>query len=441
MKRHSITSWAAIVTLACVAIGQTAEELSAQQATQPSDKQSTSGTVEQPAANAQDASNAADRRRRRPRGLASPVVARDGKVTFRVSAPDANSVSLTCDFLDDTPLIKGDDGTWSITVGPIDPDIYYYNFVVDGVKSIDPGNSHAKIGYYTSTMNSVLTVGDDEPAFYDVKDVPHGEIRSHVYKSQSNGVVRELNVYVPPGYDQNPDRRYPVLYLLHGNANDHHSWQRYGRANEILDNLLAEKVIEPFLVVMPLGYGRASINGDGTGIAANAGPDNRPIDPNADGRFGGPDLFEQDILKDAIPMIDSKYRTVADRRSRAICGFSMGGGQSSRIGLGNLDVFSHVGIMSAGFRGGTDSEPIASLVADAAKTNRQIDLLWIGCGRDDFAFEGATAMSQTLREAGIEHTFVESEGGHHWRVWRRYLRDVAPILFKGSAGKSAAGQS
>lgn len=362
-------------------------------------------------------------------GLASPVVAEDRRVTFRVLAPDAKAISVTCDFSDELQMVRGDDGVWSVTTDPVEPDVYYYNFMVDGVRTIDPGNSHAKIGYYTSTTTSVLTVPTDEPAFYDVKDVPHGEIRTHIYKSQSNDVVRELNVYVPPGYDENPETRYPVLYLLHGNANDHHSWQRYGRANEILDNLLADGKIDPFLVVMPLGYGHASIDGDGTGIAANGGADNRSSGEGNRG-FAGPDLYQQDILKDVVPLIDSKYRTVADRRSRAIFGFSMGGGQSGRIGLANLDIFSRIGVMSAGMRSGVDAEPMASLVKDADATNNKIDLLWIGCGRDDFAFAGAKAMSQTLHDAGIEHTFVESEGGHHWRVWRRYLRDVAPTLFR-----------
>lgn len=370
------------------------------------------------------------RRGQRAQGLSSPIVAPDRRVTFRIAAPDATSIVLTSDFLEETPLVKGDDGTWSVTVGPVDPDIYYYNFVVNGVRTIDPGNSHAKIGYYTSTMNSILTVSGDQPAFYDVKDVPRGEIRSHVYKSQSNGVVRELNVYVPPGYDDEPEKRYPVLYLLHGNANDHHCWQRYGRANEILDNLLAAGEIVPFLVVMPLGYGRASVNGDGTGIAAGGGPDNRTETAGFGRGRGGPDFYERDIIEDVVPLIDSKYRTIANRRNRAIFGFSMGGGQSGRIGLGNLDAFSHVGIMSAGMRGGTDSEPLASLAANAAEANEKIDLLWIGCGRDDFAFPGASAAAESLTKLGIEHTFVESEGGHHWRVWRRYLRDVSPLLFR-----------
>ncbi len=369
--------------------------------------------------------------------LASPIVDAENRVTFRVKAPDANKISLTCDFLEETALQKGDDGIWSVTVGPIQPDIYYYNFVVDGVRTIDPGNSLAKGGYYTSTLTSVLNVPHKEPAFYDTKDVPHGEIRTHVYKSESNGVVRELSVYVPPTYDGNPDKRYPVLYLLHGNANDHNSWHRYGRANEILDNLLAEGAIEPFLVVMPLGYGKASINGDSHGVADNGGPDNRSTRSSGNfgglgGGYGGPDYYEQDILKDVIPMIDAKYRTIADRRSRAIFGFSMGGGQSGRIGLGNLDTFSHVGIMSAGLGRGGDGGVVAGLTKDVEGTNAKLDLLWIGCGKDDFAYPGASALAKSLSDAGIKHTFVESEGGHHWRVWRRYLHEIAPQLFQKS---------
>ena len=247
-----------------------------------------------------------------------------------------------------------------------------------------------------------------------------GKFEHIIYKSESNGVVRELTVYVPPGYDENPDKHYPVLYLLHGFANDQNSWHRYGRANDILDNLLAKGSIEPFLVVMPLGYGGARINGDGTGLP-----------PEQGGRFGGDaDLYERDILEDIIPMIDGKYRTIADRTHRAIIGFSMGGGQAGRYGLGNLNTFSYIGIMSAGLGGGTDTEPFKTLAANPEKANEQIDLLWIGCGQQDFAFSGAKTLSDNLNQIGIEHTFHPTEGEHHWRVWRRYLRDLAPLLFK-----------
>jgi enterochelin esterase-like enzyme len=229
-----------------------------------------------------------------------------------------------------------------------------------------------------------------------------------------------LNVYLPPGYDESPARRYPVLYLLHGFANDHHSWHRYGRANDILDNLLARGAIEPFVVVMPLGYGGARVNGDGTGIAA----------PAAGAMGGDAALYERDLLEDIIPMIDRKYRTIADRRQRAIVGFSMGGGQAGRFGLGNLDTFSRIGILSAGMGGAATSEPFVTLTANVARANEQIDLLWIACGTEDTAVKGARTLRDTLAAAGIEHTYVETPGGHYWNVWRRYLRDVSPLLFK-----------
>jgi enterochelin esterase family protein len=352
-------------------------------------------------------------------GIDSPEVGADRRVTFRLKAPEAEAVSVTGDFGADAALTRGDDGVWNVTIGPLEAEMYVYSFVVDGVRMVDPSNPQVKIGYVTSTTTRLLTVPSGEPAFYDVQDVPHGEVRTLLYKSQSNGGVRELTVYVPPGYDENPTRRYPVLYLLHGYANDHHSWHRYGRANDILDNLLARQAIEPFLVVMPLGYGGAHVNGDGTGVAA----------ASAGGMGGSADLYERDLLEDIVPMIDAKYRTMADRTHRAVVGFSMGGGQAGRFGLGNLDTFSYVGIMSAGMAGGTDTQPMATLAADVKRANEQIDLLWIACGREDGAMQGARTLHETLEKVGVEHTFLETDGAHHWRVWRRYLRDLAPLLF------------
>jgi enterochelin esterase family protein len=361
--------------------------------------------------------------RRGAAAITSPEVTSDRRVTFRLRAPDAKAVTVSGDFGNDTDLRRDADGIWSVTVGPLDPEMYVYYFMVDGVRLTDPSNPQVKIGYVTTTTTSLVTVPGDEPAFYDVQNVPHGEIRTLLYQSRSNGVPRELTVYVPPGYDQARNRRYPVLYLLHGFANDHHSWHRYGRANDILDNLLAQRKIEPFLVVMPLGYGGAHTNGDGTGIA-----------PTGDVR-GDAALYERDLLEDIIPMIDSKYRTLADRRHRAIVGFSMGGGQAGRFGLRHLETFSQVGIMSAGMAGGSDTEPMASLAANPAKANKSLDLLWIACGKEDGALKGAKTLHHALEQAGIEHTFLETDGAHHWRVWRRYLRDLAPLLFKQAVGR------
>ena len=352
--------------------------------------------------------------------IVSPEVSKDSRVTFRLQAPKASSVTVSGDFGANAQMKKGEDGIWSVTVGPLEPEEYVYYYLLDSVRMLDPNNARVKTGYVTSTTTNLLNVPAKEAAFYDVQDIPHGEIRTQLYKSKSNGVVRELTVYVPPGYDENPGKRYPVLYLLHGFANDQNSWHRYGRANDILDNLLAKKAIDPFLVVMPLGYGGARIDGDGIGIA-----------PEGAGRLGGDaDLYQRDLLEDVIPMIEKKYRTIADRKHRAIAGFSMGGGQAGRYGLSNLNTFSYIGIMSAGLGGGATTEPLKTLAADPKKANEQISLLWIGCGRQDFAFNGAKTLSDTLKQIGIKHNFVETEGEHHWRVWRRYLRDLSPLLFK-----------
>jgi enterochelin esterase-like enzyme len=177
--------------------------------------------------------------------------------------------------------------------------------------------------------------------------------------------------------------------------------------------------------VMPLGYGGASVNGDGTGIPpANAGA------------FGGDfALYERDILEDVVPLIDGKYRTLANPENRAIVGFSMGGMQAGRFGLGHLDTFAYVGIMSAGLTGNPASsaagpDPIAPLAANPAEANKRLKLLWIACGTEDTAMTGARSTHEALQKAGIKHTFVESEGAHHWRVWRRYLRDLSPLLFQ-----------
>ncbi len=195
-------------------------------------------------------------------GVASPAIESDGKVTFRLRAPEAKTVTLNSDFLAETfEMTKGDDGVWSVTVGPLKPDMYYYSFNVDGVKLLDPANSQAKIGFTTSTITSILDIPGEDSDFYAIKDVPHGQVRLERYNSKSNGVIRELNVYTPPGYEEHPDLRYPVLYLLHGANNDLYSWSRYGKASEILDNRLAEGAIKPFIVVMPMGYGGASADG------------------------------------------------------------------------------------------------------------------------------------------------------------------------------------
>jgi enterochelin esterase family protein len=347
-----------------------------------------------------------------PPRVVSPEIAADHRVTFRLFAPRAGEVLVSGEFMEGTrPLARDATGLWSVTVGPVDPEIYYYNFTIDGVHTLDPGNPAVKTGSTAGTIQSVLEVRGDPPAFYDGRDVPHGEIRTHWYQSKSLGTLRSLNVYVPPGYDRNSAARLPVLYLFHGANADESAWTRLGHVNLILDNLLAAGKIKPFLVVMPFGYGVP------------------PGTPGAPGQNTA--RFSQDLREDVIPYIEARYRTVADRDHRAIIGLSMGGGESLSIGLNHLELFSYVGGFSAGLAANANfAQAYPALVADPAGVNRQLHLLWIGCGRADGLFPTAQRFSAFLRGHGVHHTFWESPGAHTWTNWRHYLDEVAPRLFQ-----------
>ncbi len=342
--------------------------------------------------------------------ILSPEVLSDGRVTFRLNAPKALDVSVSGEFLEGVRnLEKGTDGVWSVTVGPIEPETYHYNFSIDGVRTIDPSNPHLKTGSTASTISSVLEVRRAAGQFYDAQPVPHGEIRTHWYNSKSLNSVRRLTVYTPPGYDKERSARYPVLYLFHGANADENAWYRLGRANLILDNLLAAGKIKPFLVVMPLGYG--------------VPPDGPQAENTA--KFG------KDLIEDVIPYIESNYRAFTDRDRRAIVGLSMGGGQALSIGLNNIDLFSHVGGFSAALGNAANfPKTYAGLIAHPVEANRRLRLLWVGCGTEDGLFGASKQFSGFLTDNKIKHTFRESGGAHTWMVWRRYLNEISPLLFK-----------
>jgi len=340
----------------------------------------------------------------------SPEIGADRRITFRLNAPKAQEVTLTGEFLKGaTPLVKGANGVWTVTVGPIEPEIYHYNFTVDGVRIIDPANPNLKTGSTASTLASVLEVRGDAPAFYDGQNVPHGEIHTRWYHSKSLGRLRRLTVYTPPGYEREPQTRYPVVYLLHGANADETAWYRFGRVNFILDNLLAAAKIKPFIVVMPFGYGVT------------------PGGPQAENTA----KFGKDLIEDVIPYIEANYRTGADRDRRAIVGLSMGGGQALSIGLNNLDLFSHVAGFSSGLGNAANfPKTYAGLISQPESANKKIRLLWVGCGKDDGAFAASKAFSEFLTQHNIKHTFRESGGAHTWIVWRRYLHEISPLLFQ-----------
>src|SRR4051812_4248902 len=236
-----------------------------------------------------------------PARLISPEISVDRRVTFRLRAPNASEVLVSGEFMSGSKRLEKDSsGTWSVTVGPIDPEIYNYNFTIDGVRTIDPGNPEVKTGSTPSTIASVLEIRGDKPAFYDGQPVPHGEIRTHWYQSKSLNTLRRLTVYVPPGYsDAGIVEGLPVLYLFHGANADETAWTRLGRANLILDNLLAAGKTKRFLVVMPFGYGAP---------------------PGSPAQNQNTELFGRDLLDDVIPYIESHYRTNKTREQRAIVG-------------------------------------------------------------------------------------------------------------------------
>ena len=242
---------------------------------------------------------------------------------------------------------------WTLTIGPLEPEIYNYNFIIDGVRTIDPGNPKVKTGSTPSTISSILEVRGDRPEFYDEQSVPHGEIRTHWYESKSLKATRRLTVYTPPGYDRNAITRYPVLYLFHGANADETAWTRLGHANLILDNLLAKGKAKPFLVVMPFGYG---------------------IPPGTASPAPGANLaaFSRDLLEDIIPFIESHYRSFADRDHRAIAGLSMGGGESLGIGLNHLELFSYVAGFSAGIHTADFQQSYGKFIAGSANCQSEI---------------------------------------------------------------------
>jgi enterochelin esterase family protein len=350
-----------------------------------------------------------------PAPLRSPEVLPDRRVTFRLNAPKASDVQLTCECMRDTKGVamkKDDKGIWTATLGPIAPDLYEYEFTVDGVQIGDPRNIVVKYNSRPGPISSVLNVPGDGPMFYDAKPVPHGTVDIRLYDSKATNSVRRAYIYTPPGYDKGSNKL-PVLYLLHGADGDETAWVAFGRENLILDNLIAEHQAAPMVVVMPFGY---------------AYPPSAPIPT---GRTQGPD-FEKDLMENLIPFVQANYRVYTDRDHRAIAGLSMGGGQTLQIGLHHLDLFSRV----AGFSPAVARAPydaFKDIAADAKKVNSSLKVLWLACGSDDSLFTPVKQFSEFLTASGINNTFVPSTGAHTWINWRHYLQEVAPKMFPGDA--------
>jgi len=338
--------------------------------------------------------------------IISPEVHQDRRVTFRLRAPQAKQVEVDAGFVQgNKPMKKDENGLWSVTLGPTKPDIYEYTFNVDGLPVVDPSNSWLKV--WLRNSRNLVEIPGDEPMFYEEQQVPHGTVHIHKYQSKSLGVPRRLYLYTPPGYETNRDTKYPVLYLFHGFGDTEDAWTGIGRANLIMDNLIAKNKAKPFIIVMPYGHTPAS-----------------PPVMQSIGRYGA---YEKDLIEDIIPYVQKCYRVSSEQKDRAIAGLSMGGGQSLTIGLGNLDLFGWVGAFSSAI---PEQQNLDKLLAEPESINEKLELLWVGCGRQGFLFEANQKFIERLKADKIEHISYFSEGAHEWRVWRNYLNELAPLLFK-----------
>lgn len=367
----------------------------------------------------------------------SPEIASDGKVTFRYLAPAAKQVQLSPDFDGQPhPMHRDGQGSWSLTLGPLPPEIYTYAFQVDGITSLDPRNADTKYQYGIFGAVSVFEVPGQGPQFYDAKPVPHGTVGIVPYQSRSMGLARTVWVYTPPGYDRGKD--FPVLYLLHGAGDVESGWTMIGRANLILDNLIAAGEAKPMVVVMPLGH---AIQSWWTGPAqsvpdpiATAFQGGSPADIfkamyAGDGQ-GGLSPFAKDLLEDVMPLVEGSYKVAKSPESRAIAGLSMGGGQTINLAFSKPDLFRYVALMSPAADGRVD-QVYPGFFRDAATANKHFKLLWLGATKQDvITGPGDMAFDSLLTRSGIKHTFVLGEGRHEWGVWRRNLRDVAKLLFR-----------
>jgi enterochelin esterase-like enzyme len=349
-----------------------------------------------------------------PVAVVSPEVQSDNRVTFRFRAPNAKEVTLSLEGAPkDLTMQKDEQGVWSVTTEPLAPDFYGYSFVSDGVHLIDPSNQLMKPNLLNTT-SQVHVPGSGLP--WEVGDVPHGAIHHHFYKSAMVGDQRDYYVYTPPGYDGRGKETYPVLYLLHGFSDDASGWTAVGRANVILDTLIAEGKTKPMLVVMTLGYGAPEILRGGFGAFRNT--------ELRDRNFA---KFSEALLGEVLPQVESAYVVKKDRNSRAIAGLSMGGSESLLTGLNNLDKFAWVGAFSSG---GLPEEFDKDFPKLDATANSQMRVLWIACGVDDRLIELNRKLRSWLEAKGVHKVDIETPGMHTWMVWRRNLVAFSGLLFR-----------
>ena len=373
----------------------------------------------------------------------SPEVMPDRTVVFRILAPQAQNVRLTGS---DIPALagggrgagapagpppgqmtKGENGVWSVTLGPIDPGAYRYNFNVDGVTVIDPRNSSISESN-TNVWSLVNVPGSD---VMDTRQVPHGAVAAVTYYSTALGKFRRMHVYTPPGYELGGQQKYPVFYLLHGAGDNDDAWTSVGRAGFILDNLIAAGKVKPMIVAMPAGHTTTAPGGGRAAAPAAAAP-------------SALDDFARDFLTDLMPYVEKHYRVIGDRAHRAIAGLSMGGSQTLNIAFLHLDQFAYIGVFSSGASlGGGRGAAAAPAAAPAGPTawetahladldnaalKKGTKLIWLSTGVNDGLLPNTKSTVDMLKKHGFAPVFKESPGAHTWINWRNYLTEFAPLI-------------
>ena len=356
--------------------------------------------------------------------VVSPDIKSDNSVTFSLYAPEATNVTLNGSWMAQGTtgtFEKNSEGVWSITVGPLEPSMYHYNLIVDGVRAIDPGNPKAQRDgvNYAST----LIIPGTGSEIFEVNNVPHGALSKVWYNSPSLGLYRRMYIYTPPGYEEN-NEKYPVLYLLHGGGGDEDAWSSLGRANYILDNLIAQGKAKPMIVVMTNG------NSDQTAAITD-----RKLAPTAGAmNTMASNVFPNSLINDVMPYIEKNYRTINNKENRAIAGLSMGGLQTQIISANNPGLFDYMGVFSMGIQmelGEVTTNLIKSYDENLDKVKRNnYKLFYIAVGVEDFVYEGVKLLREKLDEHDFKYIYNETSGGHTWANWRNYLSDFAPRLFK-----------
>ena len=361
-----------------------------------------------------------------PRGpfAISPQVNADKTVTFRYLAPSAKQVLLSGGQFGaaQLPMTKDSIGIWSVTTSPVQPDIYPYSFQVDGVNVMDPAN----VAFFPNERfkGSLVDVPADTSLVHALKDVPHGAVTYEYYPS-AEGTTGTAVIYTPPGYDKNKKQQYPVFYLISGTTDTEETFFKVGRINLIMDNLIAAGKAKPMIVVMPNGNIAARI------VDQKGG--SKPADPSvrdgADAVKRAKD-FETDLVAKLIPFVDNKYRTLSTRDSRAIGGFSRGGGQTLRTAFGNMDKFSWICCYSAYLSPAEMERDFKYVYEDATKTNRQLKMLWVSVGSEDFLYKPTIEFMDFLKAKNVNFKSLITGGGHTWMNVKTYVAATAPLLFK-----------